>query len=362
MHTKPEGDEVGTRICVKGSEVIAQEVCTTPKGTSIQVKNLFFNIPARRNFLKSNQSEYNHILKEFNRVALVHPELSFYLYHNDSENYALTATNFRQRIVQIFGRKNDERLVPVEEGTDVVKIQGFIIKPEFAKKTYGEQYFFVNDRYFYSKNLSNAVAAAFEGLLKPDTIPGFFINLEVDPATIDVNVHPTKTQIKFENERSIYVLLKSAIKHSLGQFNIAPILDFDRDKSLDVPYHVSKGETKTPTIQVDPNFNPFQQESSSTFVPPSMPNCQSGGSGRGATTKFSSFGTMKSAKPPVSDQWKEVYAVLDDKSDDQSIAPIPVEREIDSLFTDDQEVTVDRNDFLFQFQQNILLPKHNLVS
>lgn len=263
LKTKQESDDVGNTLIIEGSTVTAQDIVVTPKGTSVSVKNLFFNIPARRNFLKSNTVELRHVIDEFHRVALAHPNIGFALYNNGSETFNLPISNFRQRIVNIFGNKTNEKLVPVEENTEVLKISGFVGKPEFAKKTRGEQYFFVNNRFIKSPYLNHAIASAFDGLLKNGTHPSYFLNLTVDPQTIDINIHPTKTEIKFDDEHTLYAILRSAVKHSLGQFNIAPVLDFERDPSLDTPYSYNKGNTTTPHVEVDRSFNPFKEETAS---------------------------------------------------------------------------------------------------
>ncbi len=260
LKTKQEADEIGTFITIKGSKVTAQEAVVTPNGTSISVKNLFYNIPARRNFLKSDTVEYRHVINEFHRVALAHPNISFKMYHNDSEIFSLATSNFRQRIVSIFGSKMNEKLVPINETTNVVNLSGFIGKPEYAKKSKGEQFFFVNQRFIKSSYLNHAINAAFEGLLQPKTNPSYFLHLEVNPASIDINIHPTKTEIKFDNEQSLYAILRAAVKHSLGLFNIAPLLDFDKDASLETPYAFKNKSAAAPTIEVDKNFNPFATE------------------------------------------------------------------------------------------------------
>lgn len=260
LQTKPSNSEVGTHIKIEGSKISAQEVIVTPKGTSIAVKNLFFNIPARRNFLKSNSVELRHITDEFHRVALAHPSIHFYFYNNGSELFNLPQSNYRQRIVNIFGSKTNEKLVPVAEETQVVNISGYIGKPEFAKKSRGEQYFFVNNRFIKSPYLHHAVVAAFEGLIKSENHPGYFLYLEVDPASIDINIHPTKTEIKFDDEHTLYALLRSAVKHSLGQFNVAPALDFDQDLNLDTPYAFKNRTAELPKVVVDSGFNPFKEE------------------------------------------------------------------------------------------------------
>ena len=258
LKTRPEGIDVGSNIIVEGSKVMQQEPCACPKGTSLAVKNLFFNIPARRNFLKSNTVEMRHIIDEFQRVALAHPDIGMQLYHNDGELFHLATGNLKQRIVSIFGGKTKEKLVPVTEETDIVKIGGYVVKPEFAKKTRGEQFFFVNNRFIKSAYLNHAVSAAFEGLLPDRARASYFLYLEVDPGSIDINIHPTKTEIKFDDEHALYAMLRSTVKHSLGQFNIAPVLDFERDQSLDTPYNYKDKFAASPQIKVDRTFNPFE--------------------------------------------------------------------------------------------------------
>jgi DNA mismatch repair protein MutL len=263
LKTKPELDEVGTHIKIEGSEVVSQEVIATPSGTSIAVKNLFFNIPARRNFLKSNTVELRHIIDEFNRVTLAHPSINFVMYHNGSELFNLPESNKRQRIVNVFGGKTNEKLVPVEESTEVLNISGFVGKPEFARKTRGEQFFFVNNRFIKSSYLNHSVNAAFDGLLREGTHASYFLYLEVDPKSIDINIHPTKTEIKFDDEHTLYALLRSSVKHSLGQFNIAPVLDFEHNSSMDTPYDFKNKQANNPVVEVDRGFNPFKDEKAS---------------------------------------------------------------------------------------------------
>tara|TARA_R110002020_G_scaffold263896_3_gene478619 strand:+ start:573 stop:2423 length:1851 start_codon:yes stop_codon:yes gene_type:complete len=260
LKTKTEDSEIGTHLAIEGSKVISQDPAVVPKGTTISVKNLFYNIPARRNFLKSNPVETRHIIDEFHRVALAHPNVAFQMLHNGSDVFNLPASNSRQRIVNIFGSKTNEKLVPVSEETEILKIEGFVLKPEFGKKSRGEQFFFVNDRFIKSPYLHHAVSAAFEGLMKNDVHPGYFLFLDVDPHSIDINIHPTKTEIKFDDEHSIYAMLRATVKHSLGQFNIAPVLDFERDKDFDTPYEYSKKSPTAPSIEVDRDFNPFKEK------------------------------------------------------------------------------------------------------
>ncbi|WP_028888058.1 DNA mismatch repair endonuclease MutL [Tenacibaculum ovolyticum] len=263
LKTKQENEELGSQIKIEGSKIVSQETISAAKGTSIAVKNLFYNIPARRNFLKSDTIETRHIVDEFQRVALAHPDISFLLHHNNNEVYHLKKSNLRKRIVAIFGAKMNEKLVPISEQTDIISINGFTAKPEFAKKKRGEQYFFVNNRFIKSSYLNHAVINAFEGLLEYGSHPSYFLYLQVPPESIDINIHPTKTEIKFDNEKALYAILRATVKHSLGQYNVAPALDFDRDATLDTPYDYSKSSSSAiPPITVDPTFNPFKTETS----------------------------------------------------------------------------------------------------
>ncbi|MBE9489575.1 MAG: DNA mismatch repair endonuclease MutL [Bacteroidetes bacterium] len=259
LKTKTETLEIGSHISIEGSEVTSQEAVVVPKGTTISVKNLFYNIPARRNFLKSNPVETRHIIDEFHRVALAHPKIEFIMLNNGSSVFNLPSSNIRQRIVNIFGAKTNEKLVPVSEETDIVKVDGFVVKPQFAKKSRGEQFFFVNNRFIKSPYLNHAILSSFEGLIKEGTHPGYFLFLEVAPKSIDINIHPTKTEIKFDDEHSIYAMLRASVKHSLGQFSIAPVLDFRKDSGLDTPYEYDKKSPVAPNIEVDRNFNPFKR-------------------------------------------------------------------------------------------------------
>ena len=263
LKTKIIGNKLGNLIKIEGSIIKVEDSISTSSGTSIAVKNLFFNIPARRNFLKSDQVELRHIIDEFHRVVLVHPEINFSMYHNDNDMFDLRAENFRQRIIHVFGAKMNEKLVPVNEDTELLKISGFVCKPEFAKKSRGEQFFFVNKRFIKSSYLNHAVNSAFEGLLHIKKHPSYFLNLEVDPKSIDINIHPTKTEVKFDDEPTLYALLRASVKHSLGQFNIAPVLDFDRNSSFDTPYKKNLDSVVTPRVEVNPSFNPFDNKSDS---------------------------------------------------------------------------------------------------
>ena len=318
MKTKQDQEELGTHIVIEGSKFVSQDVAVLPKGTSFSVKNLFFNIPARRNFLKSENIEYRHILDEFHRVAMAHANIHFTFYHNGSENFNLPQSNFRQRIVNIFAGKTNEKLVPLKEDTEIVKIQGFVSKPEFAKKNRGEQFFFVNDRFIKSGYLHHAVMSAYEGLLPQGAQPSYFIYLDVPPNTIDINIHPTKTEIKFDDESALYAILRSTIKHSLGQFNVAPILDFNRDSNLDTPYNFKNLEGNYPTIEVDDNYNPFSNNENQ----------------KKPINNSDTYSNYK--KPEFTSNWQSLYADL--KQDTLEVETMTFENDVvtSSLFNDDE--------------------------
>ncbi len=320
MKTKQDQEELGNLIIIEGSKLIKQDIAVLPKGTSFAVKNLFFNIPARRNFLKSETVEFRHVMDEFQRVAMAHPSISFTLIHNGSELYNLPSSNYRQRIVNIFGGKTNEKLVPVSEETELINITGFVGKPEFAKKSRGEQFFFVNDRYIKSAYLHHAIMSAYDGLLKEGNQPSYFLYLQVPPHTIDINIHPTKTEIKFDDEQSIYAILRSAVKHSLGQFNVAPVLDFERDANLDTPYQYKDKVADFPTIQVDSGFNPFATDKPAKAL--------------------ASFGSYK--KESNTANWESLYVGL--KQDTDEIASFSFEsEEVTGKLFDDETVETNTN-------------------
>jgi len=268
LKTKRPADEVGCLIKMEGSKVIDQGVTTCSTGTSVSVKNLFFNIPARRNFLKSDAVEFRHILDEFHRVALAHEQLKFVLTHNNTELFHLPEGNLKQRIVGIFGQKINDKLVPINEDTDLVEVSGFVGKPSHAKRSRSEQFLFVNNRYIKNAYLGHAVENAFEGLLAAPLRPSYFLFLKVDPHSIDINIHPTKTEIKFEDDHSIYAILRAAVKHSLGQYQIAPVLDFDGDVDLGPSYGQMKQGAQAPEVSFDGQFNPFKAtQKGSSYTP-----------------------------------------------------------------------------------------------
>ena len=260
MKTKLHEEELGTKIEIEGSKILVQEPVQTKSGTSIAIKNLFFNIPARRNFLKSNPVETRHIIDEFERVALTHPEVSFKMIHNGAETFNLPTGTLRQRIVNVFGKKFNQSLVPIDEKTSITNLTGFIGKPDFAKKTRGEQFFFVNKRFIKNGYLHFAVMQAYQDLIPNKSYPSYFIYMEMDPASIDINIHPTKTEIKFEDEKAIYAILNSAVKQSIGKYQVAPSLDFEQETSFNVEPLTGDREIKIPQIKVNPSFNPFDEK------------------------------------------------------------------------------------------------------
>ena len=335
LKTKQDEDELGTAIVIEGSDIKSQDVSVTPTGTSVAVKHLFFNIPARRNFLKSDTVELRHITDEFHRVALAHPNIAFSYYHNGSDLFNIPQENYRQRVVHIFGVKTNEKLVPVEEETEVLKISGFVGKPNFSKKTKSEQFFFVNQRFIKSPYLNHAIKSAFEGLLKDGYHPSYFLNLTVDPKSIDINIHPTKTEIKFDDEHTLYAILRSAVKHSLGQFNIAPVLDFEHQSSLNTPYDYKDKRASTPAIEVDRSFNPFSEDS-------------------GERQKTTSHNTGFKSAPTAS--WESLYVGLESKGNNSPSDFSQVTFESDSknepIFSDS---SIETKKTTFQLQQKYVV-------
>lgn len=258
LRTRRAEDEVGVAVVMEGGERQSVDPAVCEVGTRMVVKRLFYNVPARRNFLKSDPVELRHCIDEFQRVALAHADLSFVLRHNGSELFDLPAGSLRQRIVRIFGGKYDERLVPVEEQTDVVGLNGFVGKPEFARRTRGEQFLFVNGRFIRHAAFHSAVMRAMEGLLSPGQFPFYVLFLDVDPARVDVNIHPTKVEAKFQEDRVIVAILQAAVKRALGRFHVAPSLDFDMETAFDIAPPRPGQEVEEPRIQLDPDYNPFR--------------------------------------------------------------------------------------------------------
>jgi DNA mismatch repair protein MutL len=289
IKTRRIDDEVGTSIVIEGSEFKSQSPVNTPEGTSISVKNLFFNVPARRNFLKSNSLELKYIVEEFLRVSLVNPEIAFTFYNQDHILHQVPASNLKQRVVSLFGNAYNQRLIPVHQETGIVNIQGFIGKPEFAKKRRGEQYFFANGRFIKNPYFHHAIESAFQQLIPKDSFPAYFIYLTMDPTTIDVNIHPTKTEVNFQDSKNIYAILQSSVRQSIGEFNVSPTIDFETEPSLDIPPPSKDEVIKQPTITIDPDYNPFEKKVKTQFEIP-LPT-----RGKG-----------------LGDQWRPVYDPLKD--------------------------------------------------
>ena len=265
LHTCLEGEDLGTSLCIAGSKVESQETIACPKGSNFQVKNLFFNVPARRKFLKSNQTELSNILTEFERIALVNPEVSFTLHHNGTEMLHLPAVQLKQRIMGVFGKKINQELLSVEVDTTMIRISGFVGRPETSRKKGTRQYFFVNGRYMRHPYFHKAVMDAYEQLVPAGEQVSYFLYFDVEPANIDVNIHPTKTEIKFENEQAIWQILSAAIKESLGKFNAVPSIDFDTEGMPDIPVfeHSPYSEVQMPKTSYNPEYNPFDATPSS---------------------------------------------------------------------------------------------------
>lgn len=261
LRTRRAGDETGTLLEIKNSKVVRQEPCSCVEGSVFSVRNLFYNVPARRKFLKRDTTEFRHIITEFQRVALAQPEIRFMLTHNDQEIYRLPSGNHRQRIISLFGKQLNQYLVNVETTTTIVAVSGFTGKPEHARRAAGEQFFFVNNRFIRHPYLHRAVLEAYQGILPPDTLPAYFIYMRADPATIDVNIHPTKTEIKFEDERSVWQIMLASVREALGRFNVVPSLDFGPEGAVEIP--VITGETplpgEPPHIDINRSFNPFDE-------------------------------------------------------------------------------------------------------
>ena len=302
LKTKQENQDTGIQIEIEGNQIKNRQEVICNKGASFEVKNLFYNVPARRNFLKSDAIELGHIQTEFERVALAHPELHMSFQHNGQDILQLPAGNSRMRIAAIFGKGSNEKLVPIEEQTDIVRVNGYIGKPEMAKKSRGEQYLFVNQRFFKDPYFHHAITKAYDGMISEKHHASYCIFLEVDPQKIDVNIHPTKTEIKFEEDRFIYSILLSSVRQALGKHNIFPTLDFESESAFEVPSEVRKSEPVAPQISVDSSYNPFQSTSASAP--------------RGNNQNYSNalrqegFGST----PPSPEDWQQFYQIEEQTS------------------------------------------------
>jgi DNA mismatch repair protein MutL len=260
LRTRRPEDDIGTEVVIAGSIVESQKPVNCDAGANFMVKNLYYNTPARRKFLKSNNAELKHIIYEFQRVALANPQLEFILRHNDSEIYILPAANLKQRIVHLFGKQINQSLTTINADTTLVKVSGYIGKPEFARKTSGEQFFFINNRFMKHAYFHKAIMSAYEKLIPADYFPSYFIFLETDPASIDINIHPTKTEIKFEDEPAIFQILVAATREALGKFNLVPSIDFDAEQAIEIPPMKKNESFRIPDIPYNPDYNPFELE------------------------------------------------------------------------------------------------------
>lgn len=288
LKTRREEDEVGTQVCIYASAVTAQNPAASPVGSAFSVRNLFFNVPARRKFLKSDNVELKHIITELQRVALGHPEVGFTLVHNGAEIYSLPKGNLRQRIIGLFGKNISSSLIDVTVNTSVVSVYGFVGKPETAKKTQGEQFFYVNNRFFKSPYFQKAVYNAYDQLVPQGSYPSFFLYFDIAPSKIDVNIHPTKVEVKFEEEQTIWQVLNAAVREAIGKFTLAPTIDFDTEGAIDIPISRPGIDVNTPSIAIDHNYNPFDEEK--------------------RTSSGTSFGHKKSKVPSG---WEQLYSGLD---------------------------------------------------
>ena len=271
LKTRRKEDEVGVKIINEGSVVKEQSLTPMQPGTTFSIKNLFFNVPARRNFLKSPQSEMRHIVEEFTRVALMHPEVSFTLTSDGKEFYHLYTGSLKQRIMGLFGSNYAEKLLPVNQDSERVRISGFIVKAEYAKKTRGEQYFFVNKRFIKHAYLHHAIENAFLEMIPKDSFPGYFLNIEVDPADIDINIHPTKTEVNFLDVKLVYAILHAAVRKAIGQHNLSPTIDFTETPDLNIDFGEvvkSSNPLVMPNVPVDEFYNPFRQNVDSQKIKP----------------------------------------------------------------------------------------------
>ena len=315
LKTRQASDEIGTLVAISGSKVERQEPCACSPGTIFSVSNIFYNVPARRKFLKSNSTELNNILTAFERIALVNPQISFVLHSNGTEVFNLRATNMRQRILDVFGKKFNHDLLPVNVETTMCKVSGFVGKPESARKKGVHQFFFVNGRYMKHPYFNKAVMAAYDRLIPLGEQVPYFLYFEVDPKDIDVNIHPTKTEIKFENEQAIWQILSAAVKESIGMFNDVPTIDFDTEDKPEIPMFnpVDTPSAAAPKISLNPSYNPFKAHSTTMSKPVGA-----------------SFPGPSSKKPEVDQNWEQLYEGLKDQDEQQHTMQLFDDSELDA--------------------------------
>lgn len=308
LKSKKTETEVGTHIYIAGSKVEKQEPVSCQNGTNIMVKNLFFNVPARRKFLKTNSTELKHLMEDFQRIALGFPEIEMQFVHNDVTIYNLPGSKIYNRIINVLGKGASQNLIPIESETSMAKIIGYVGKPEHAKKTAGEQFFFVNKRFMKHPYFFKAVTTAYHDILSNGLLPSFFIYFDVDPESIDINIHPTKTEIKFENERALWPIVEATVKEGLGKFNIAPSIDFNTEQAFDIPMPGKNVDIKAPQVKINPAYNPFDSSSSVSASSSGL------------------SGSVSRPRPAVQD-WEKLYQGFE-KASNQPVVPESVQQEI----------------------------------
>jgi DNA mismatch repair protein MutL len=301
LKTRQEGEELGTYLKISGSEIENQEFVNCSVGSNFAVRNLFFNIPARRRFLKSDNTEFRHILVQFQRIVLCYPEIAFSLKHNDTDVYNLPVSNLYQRIIHVFGDSVGKNIVPVDVQTDLVNISGFIGKPEIARKKGSNQFFFVNKRFMRHAYFHKAVMMAYDNIIPPDTQASYFLYFDIDPARIDINIHPTKTEIKFEDSPAVFQMIRAAVKEALGKYNVAYSIDFDQEGAIDIPVLTKDTPLNTPGVGINPNYNPFEKES-----------------GGKTDSSFSGF-----QKQEVPENWESLYDGIKNEEAEQQQLFVP---------------------------------------
>ena len=329
VKSRQKEDELGTLLMISGSKLEKQEVVACGVGTSISVKNIFFNVPARRKFLKSNETERRNIFTELERIALVHPDIEFVVIENDIETLRLPKSGLRYRIAQLEGKNILQQLIEIEEETTLGKIYGYVSRPEFAKKTKASQFFFVNNRFIRHPYFHRAVTTAFEQLISPKEKPSYFIYFQVNPESLDVNIHPTKTEVKFENEQALWQILMVTVKESLGKFNAVPSIDFDRDDAPEIPLYDPKGNVSMPKVNLNPSYNPFNKPSQETH---------------------------KSSAPMF--EWEKLYSGFENERDLQTEEAIESDRSSPTLFKSEHSNSNVESDLFpehYQFKQKYIL-------
>ncbi|GHV68764.1 DNA mismatch repair protein MutL [Bacteroidia bacterium] len=320
LKSRRNEDELGTYVNIVASELKEQSVVNMPQGTNIGVKNLFFNIPVRRKFLKSDATELKNIVTEFQRVALAYPEIAFSLTDDEKELYNLPIAGLRPRIASVFGKQMNGKLLAVDCDTALLKIKGFVLHPQFARRTYGEQYFFVNNRFMKHSYFHRAVQEAFSGLISSDCVPSYFLYFTVNPSLIDVNIHPTKTEIKFQNETDFFQILMAGIKEALGKFNVTPPMDFDHEGDPGyVGNRTSKDFPSVPRVNYNPSYNPFNSESRITPADSNFEEQKNGGEHKSFEERSGDLSRPQEWREQVPSQWESLFEGLKEKEPDKQL-------------------------------------------